>query len=49
MIDYQIYIHNKYISSIQANSRSEAVRLANAQHHCGGIHLSKIENCEVVR
>lgn len=45
MISYSIYIHNKYISTIQANSRSEAVNMANdlykATYPCAGIHLSK--------
>lgn len=41
MINYSIYIHNKYISSIQANSRSEAVNMANDLYSsCAGIHVS---------
>lgn len=49
MTTYQILIHNIFQSSIQANSRSEAVNMANDLYNCAGIHLSKIENWEVVK
>lgn len=49
MITYQILINQIPQGTIQAINRIEAVRLANAQHHCGGIHLSKVENWEVVK
>lgn len=44
MITYQILINNIFQSSIQANSRSEAVNMANDLYNCAGIHLSKVEN-----
>lgn len=49
MITYNLSINNIPHGTIQATSRIEAVRLANAQYHCGGIHLSKVENWEVVK
>lgn len=43
MITYQISINNIPHGTIQANSRIEAVRLANEVHKgCVGIHLSKV-------
>lgn len=42
MITYQILINNIFHSSIQANSRSEAVNMANDLYEkCAGIHVSK--------
>lgn len=49
MIVYQVSINNIPQGTIQAISRTEAVCLANAQHHCGGIHLSKVENLDVAK
>ena len=49
MITYTVSINNIPQGTIQAISRIEAVLLANAEYHCGGIHLSKIENWEVVK
>lgn len=40
MITYQILINNVFQSSIQANSRSEAVNMANDLYNCAGIHVS---------
>lgn len=47
MITYTVLINQIPHGTIQATSRIEAVRLANAQYHCGGIHLSKVENWEI--
>lgn len=44
MITYQILINNVFQSTIQANSRIEAVAKTHEQHNCAGIHLSKVEN-----
>ena len=44
MITYQILINNIFQSTIQANSRSEAVNMANDLYTCAGIHISKVEN-----
>lgn len=45
MITYQILINNIFHSSIQANSRSEAINMVNDLYsNCAGIHLSKVEN-----
>lgn len=42
MITYSVYINNHFQSSIQANSRREAVNIANDLYEkCAGIHLSK--------
>lgn len=43
MITYRILINQIPQGTIQAISRIEAVRLANVEYHCGGIHLSKVE------
>jgi hypothetical protein len=40
MITYQILIHNIFRSTLQANSRSEAVSMANDLYNCAGIHVS---------
>ncbi len=43
MITYQILIHNIFQSTIQANSRSEAVNMAKDLYSkCAGIHISKL-------
>lgn len=41
MITYNVLINNIFQSSIQANSRSEAVNIANDLYNCAGIHVSK--------
>ena len=42
MITYNVLINNVFQSSIQANSRSEAVNKANDLYEkCAGIHVSK--------
>lgn len=42
MIIYSVFINNIFQSSIQANSRSEAVNMANDLYEkCAGIHVSK--------
>ena len=42
MITYDILINNIFQSTIQANSRSEAVNMANDLYEkCAGIHVSK--------
>jgi hypothetical protein len=42
MITYTILINNIFQSSIQANSRGEAVNMANDLYSsCAGIHVSK--------
>jgi len=43
MITYQILINQIPQGTIQAISRIEAVRLANTEYHCSGIHISKVE------
>lgn len=47
MITYNLSINNIPHGTIQAVSRIEAVRLANAEWKCGGIHISKVENWEI--
>lgn len=44
MISYSVFVNNIFQSSIQANSRSEAVNMANDLYNCAGIHVSKVEN-----
>lgn len=44
MITYSIYINNEFKSTIQADTRQEAVVKAHEQYKCAGIHLSKVEN-----